>query len=102
MTEHTPGPWKTNGSVVSARVGPSQRQICDLSTSAPSCGEIYDIERHRTALMANAALIAAAPELLEEMQEAAAQAHCGCEHPACNQCARDKRWKEVINMATGV
>lgn len=101
QTKHTPGNWVTNGFVVSVRLGNSQRIICELSTSAPSRGKTYLIDSHRAELMANARLIAVAPELLEDLQEAAAEARCGCEHPACRRCERDKRWAKTIAKATG-
>lgn len=46
-------------------------------------------------------LVDAAPDLLEELEEAAGLLHCGCGHPACRQCVRDKRWQEVIDWASG-
>lgn len=49
----------------------------------------------------NARLIAAAPELLETLRDFAAQYACGCGHPACNNCERDKEAAEVIAKATG-
>ena len=48
-----------------------------------------------------APLVNAAPDLLEELEEAAALLHCGCNHPACRQCVRDKRWQETIGRAIG-
>lgn len=75
MTAHTPGPWITNGCVVSARVNLSQRDICTVSASAPARGETYNIAKHLPELQANARLIASAPELLavvRELQESAA------------------------------
>lgn len=46
-------------------------------------------------------LVDAAPDLLEELEEAAELLHCGCNHPACRQCVRDKRWQETIARALG-
>ena len=99
--EHTPGPWHADGTAVTARVGASERYVCELSTSAPAQGQTYRIEAHRAEFLANLALIAAAPDLLEELMDAAAQTQCGCGHPACRQCARDKRWHETIERALG-
>lgn len=63
MSAHTPGPWITNGCVVSARVALSQRDVCTVSASAPARGETYNIAKHLPELQANARLIAAAPQL---------------------------------------
>lgn len=68
--KHTPGPWTTSGTVVSARVGASQRPVCEISIAAPSKGKRYSVDDHRPELMANARLIAAAPELLEALEQA--------------------------------
>jgi hypothetical protein len=62
MSRHTPGPWQTNGAVVSARVGFSQLYVCQVSAAAPAGGATYNIDAHLPELMANAHLIAAAPD----------------------------------------
>lgn len=92
---HTPGPW---------HVGPMSESVRpDVTT--PHVGQINGgciiATLYGSDKPDNADLIAAAPDLLEELQEAAAQTRCGCAHPACNQCARDKRWAEVIARALG-
>lgn len=99
--KHTPAPWTSGGHEVSARVGFAQCVICKLSTSAPSGGGAYKIDEHRDELTANAALIAAAPDLLEELIDAAVESKCGCGHPACKQCERDARYAETIDKALG-
>lgn len=99
--QHTPGPWHVNGTAITAHVGPSYRYVCEVSTSAPSRGTTYRIDEHRDEFLANAALLATAPDLLEELMDAANECQCGCGHPACRQCQRDKRWHEIIERALG-
>lgn len=59
QTKHTPGPWEQNVELVGGRVNHqiigNHQIIADVYPSQPS----------QTELMANARLIAAAPELLE-------------------------------------
>ena len=50
---------------------------------------------------ANAKLIAAAPELLEDLESRYIQTKCGCGHPACNRCEDDRETKRVLNKAKG-
>lgn len=67
MSEHTPGPWVTNGASVTAG-SIKIRQSC--GPSAASC----EVQRRLTVeLLANAQLIARAPELLEQVQHQAAR-----------------------------
>lgn len=94
MNAHTSGPWATNGSVVSARVGARQCYVCEVSTSAPSDGGTYRMDDHRPELMANARLIAAAPELLATLQEAVDRGPVGGDDWRT-------RAREVIAKATG-
>lgn len=59
--QHTPGPWKAYGTLVSLPVTPDETQdvnICDMHRS-----NLPDAE-----CCANARLIAAAPELLEALE----------------------------------
>ena len=45
----------------------------------------------------HAYLIAAAPEMLEELKSR--RNLCGCGHPACKKCRDDKRLEEIIQRA---
>lgn len=41
-------------------------------------------------------------DLLDALQEFATQYACGCGHPACNNCRRDRLAAEAIAKAQGV
>ena len=82
-TKHTPGPWtirydrednEVNGAIIGAT-------ITAEPTRAVAC--IYGIETNeRTARIANARLIASAPELLDALEKSAnVIAHCISEMP---------------------
>lgn len=95
MTEHTPGPWTVGP--MHETVRPDGFERIGISNNGCIICDVYG----RDEKPANARLIALAPDLLEELQEAASQAYCGCDHPACKQCVRDRRWQKIINKATG-
>ncbi len=59
---HTPTPWIAQGNYITARVGASQRPICEMSVSAAIGGDrgTYCINKHRPTLEANRDLIARA------------------------------------------
>lgn len=68
-TKHTPGPWKVNeekDAIWISPPNPKDNVICDV------VGRIYDIEKATVDFtdedVANAHLIAAAPEMLEELE----------------------------------
>lgn len=44
-------------------------------------------------------LIAAAPDLLEDLQSRYEQTRCGCGHPACNRCEDDAQTARVLIQA---
>jgi hypothetical protein len=50
---------------------------------------------------ANGRLIAAAPDLLDALEEYYAQHRCGCGHPACNDCERDRVAEAALGKARG-
>lgn len=68
MTKHTPGPWfmaTMNGNIKPFGIQPlNGGNICDMS-SACVAGTDYTQEERTKIICANAALIAAAPELYE-------------------------------------
>lgn len=91
MTDYTPGPWH----VVAGEKYPTYGIYADgkflMSCSEQGLGIMNK---------ADACLMSAAPDLLEALQEFATQHHCGCGHPACNDCWRDKLAEDAIRKAT--
>ena len=110
-TKHTPGPWTLETVKTSAgschKIGPfpgSNWHPDGTYACVYADGEHWLTERltdRGKELFANARLITAAPELLETLQDFATQYACGCGHPACNNCERDREAAEVIAKATG-
>jgi hypothetical protein len=61
--EHTPGPWETDGiSVRSAGFSGRMIALCEISVRGRPYDETYD------EAIANATLIASAPDMLEELK----------------------------------
>lgn len=91
---HTPGPWhvELGGFVYSAT-----KKVADVGLNGGYFASRTSPEPERTA---NARLIAAAPELLEALEDAASR-KCGCGHPHCNRCKDDRYYEEVIRKAKG-
>jgi len=93
MNAHTPGPWFCGRALRGGQeciVGDGDSVVCFMPDRTIGC----------TFIPANARLIAAAPELLEALQDIAAD-KCGCGHPHCNRCARDRDLAALIAKATG-
>ena len=102
MSKYTSGPWISevypeDDSIVitsEARNKTSRHQIATIVTGFKN--ERFEIEQ-----VSNAALIATAPELLEDLEYRYSQTKCGCGHPACNRCQDDKQTEAVIAKAKG-
>lgn len=47
------------------------------------------------------ALMAAAPDLLDALEAYYSQHKCGCNHPACNDCERDRIAEAALAKARG-
>ena len=103
MINHTPGPWEAvadpghfhtlstvHGGPVKTGAGPSQPLIAQVGGMARPDEQ-----------SANTRLIAAAPELLEELQYRYEQNRCGCGHPVCKFCEDDRHTLEVLRKAKG-
>ena len=105
MNKHTPGPWRTiesTNTTMRTVVGPDfpgQGYIADVNLCRTNDAQDVDGE-------ANARLIAAAPELLEELKETLTY-HPGVTHGRCGFCGhygddcRANRIKALINKAEG-
>jgi hypothetical protein len=97
VTTHTPGPWTVgqrhgaNTHVTGPRSDPTGRPYRTIPGIVVAFVQSPE----------DAALIAAAPDLLDQLKEMAAQHRCGCGHPSCRRCADDRENDRVIAMAKG-
>jgi hypothetical protein len=95
-TQHTPGPWTVNhypsGLVIRPNKGAA---ICEVS-AYDSAGRNVDPDRN----YANAALIAAAPDLLAALRAMLEDYRSeGCPDPTCGVCERSNAAKAVALAA---
>ena len=102
MSNHTPGPWYMHDYTQLFGDDPTNICVsCDELTELTIChmgNAVYaDVKEAR----ANAHLIAAAPELLEELQYRYEQDKCGCCHPVCKFCEDDRQTLKVLRKAKG-
>lgn len=88
MTEYTEGPWKVE-------VDPDPSTATIFAGAMPVCTTSYASSEDK----ANAQLIAAAPDLVMALNEMATQHYCGCGHPACNECKRDRMCAHALHEA---
>ena len=90
---HTPGPWsylmRDNYARIFLHNHPDKQNLYGSDNLAGYCGE------------ANARLIAAAPELLEALEEWANCMPVLCDDPECPDCPRVRRTRELIAKAKG-
>ena len=91
MSNHTPGPWEpTNSDDLD---DPPGNVVCTLGDGWYVSSEH---EPTRDSNEADARLIAAAPDLLDELQYRYDKNRCGCGHPACGLCKDDRYTLEVL------
>lgn len=103
-TKHTPGPWSIDQNDLALR-----GQFLDINTDYAGVlvASVVDLDYDRPECEANARLIAAAPELLESLQEIldASDAELkgqGSDHdPECPFCSKADKARAVIAKATG-
>ena len=98
MTSHTPGPWQV------AEIPIDDLWICEENDPGHNVGICFP-EKRDTLLetMANARLIAAAPDLLEALKEAAEEViACGGELRITLDGSWLSKALDAINKATGV
>ena len=87
MSNHTPGPWEIEYDDL------TEEWIVLWETGSAEVGGLHAADQAR--------LIAAAPELLEELQYRYEQNRCGCRHPACKSCDDDQNTLKVLRKAKG-
>lgn len=106
--EHTPGPWQVfvcddGGQWSGWPLSISSVEDEDKSVVRP--GGFYPYEwdnaTSQAEAVANARLIAAAPELLDILDEFVCQYGCHCGHPACNDCGRTQEAERVMRKVKG-
>ena len=93
--KYTPGPWVWT--------------VTDLERDNPEDDNFYpvielDIVDGKPALKMtypDRSLIAAAPDLLEDLESRYIETHCGCGHPACKCCKGDDETARLIARAEG-
>ena len=104
MSGHTPGPWRVGNAYTSRSVGNaySSRSAYAVAAEFPG-GHVAFVESKE-----NAALIAAAPELLEALRPFAAIEECGVgvqvgDHAeeVCAECSQVMRARAAIAKAEG-
>lgn len=96
-----PGPYKTNGLVITTRIFPSELFVAEMSTSAASENGTLSREAAAVRRSATANLFAYATELFEMLEQLAEQHKCGCGHPACNRCDDYRMACEILDKAAG-
>jgi hypothetical protein len=105
----TPGPWRIEdvlgvpvpricgSDIIHANGRERNAQgISSASYTETVCAIVGDLSLEGP--MANARLIAAAPEMYDEI---ASLPTCGCGHPHCNKCADDERRATLLAKARG-
>ena len=97
MSKHTPGPWKRVANSIHSKKGGC------IVLRLPAYTDCQGDEAKETIARwdADARLIVAAPDLLEELEYRYEQGKCGCGHLACKRCEDDRRTMKVINKAKG-
>ena len=93
--KYTPGPWVWT--------------VTDLERDNPEDDNFYPVIElgivdGKSALKmtyADRSLIAAAPDLLEDLESRYIETHCGCGHPACKCCKGDDETARLIARAEG-
>ena len=102
MSKQTPGPWYMHD--YTELFGDDPMQICvscDELTELTICYMGHALKADLKEARDNASLIAAAPDMLDDLQYRYEQNKCGCGHPACKRCEDDRHTLEVLRKAKG-
>lgn len=95
-TKWTPGPWGWDDTVWDYDSSEQAPWLIQSATGEPVlAGEIKcksEFDAH---------LIAAAPELYDELADRYTQTKCGCDHGACRRCRNDRETERVLAKARG-
>lgn len=89
-TKHSDGPWDidADGCVVAP-----------FGEATIAVAHVFQTPHAQETAAANLLLIRAAPELYETLRDFAEQYRCGCGHPHCNNCERDRDAHRVLSSA---
>jgi len=92
MSNYTPGPWEASHDIGANCVATITSGWVVVSIGADP--NKFDAKE-------DAQLIAAAPEMLDDLQYRYEQNRCGCRHPACKSCDDDQNTLKVLRKAKG-
>ena len=102
--KHTQGPWWVIR--VTRKPGPEDNFFLLEGTDSKTgirieIASLHWLLKSDEECRANADLIAAAPELLEDLESRWVQTKCGCGHPACNRCEDDRHTESILDKVHG-
>lgn len=84
MSKHTAGPWRVDKNSASA-VNANEKRVAETNPGCDCCADLRISKEQK----ANARLIAAAPEMYEELKRLHAEGDCGHETPGVHGCFCD-------------
>lgn len=81
MSKHTPGPWHYENYGATVRAENDQMTVCDVRGFGYLCGKHDDAGLTTQEMDSNGMLMAAAPDMLDALCEAASVIECNCGLP---------------------